>query len=199
MMALALSVSVAWAGGGGFGGGGRGGRGGGGMGGGGFGGGGMGGGGFGGGGMGGGGRGGMGAGGMGGYYQQGNTTNLRTNRTLNTLQSALASPDDEWAVLAPKVQRVTDELTQVNLAGMNTVNSRMYTGATANAVATTLSDLNNALADPTQGDEVIRAKLSAYRNALQAAKSALTIAREDLRQYVTLRQEAILIGLGYLD
>jgi hypothetical protein len=134
----------------------------------------------------------------------------RTGAT--TLQTALSSPDDEWAVLAPKIQRVTDVQTQLSStvnapgagfgggarAGFTGTAAAVPVAAGAN-VQSALAELNRVLQDPSQGDEVVRAKLQAYRDAVKATQEALKTAREDLKTYVTLRQEAILMGLGYLD
>jgi hypothetical protein len=130
-----------------------------------------------------------------------------------TLQQALSSPDEEWAVLSPKVQRILELQQQLAAVGslQNNTFGRgfgggfggpagMMGGAVASSpIATSLTDLNNTLQDPTQSDNVLRVKLQVYRDAVKTAKSNLQTAREDLRTYVTLRQEALLMGLGYLD
>jgi hypothetical protein len=207
---------------GGMGGGGMGGMGGGGMGGGGMGGGGMGGG------MGGmgGGMGGMGGmgGGMGGMDPTMDPTmggmggrggGMGGRTSVLTLQQALNSPDNEWAVLAPKVQRVLDaqQLQPTGLmqgggygygggyggGGMGGRGGGGMAGPTNNPVTTALNELSVVLQDPTQDDDAVRLKLSAYRAAVKTVEASLKTARDDLRNYVTLRQEAILINLGYLD
>ena len=71
--------------------------------------------------------------------------------------------------------------------------------ANAPTVASTLADLIAALNDPNSPDDALKAKLQAYRDAKERVESDLTQAQEELKTYVTLRQEAILINLGYLD
>jgi hypothetical protein len=168
-----------------------------------------------------------GAGGRGNRGAMGNTRVMTGGRTATTLQAALSSPDDEWAVLSPKVQRVLDVETQLSSVGTSSrtmgfggggmegfggamggfgpggMGGPMDMASTAtggtSAVAAALADLNTVLRDPSQSDAVVKAKLQTYRGAVKAAQEQLKTAREDLRTYVTLRQEAILIGLGYLD
>jgi hypothetical protein len=138
-----------------------------------------------------------------------------TLANVTTLQNALASPDDEWAVLAPKVQRVLDALQQLPSSNIlqNGGNMRNFGnsgggfagmaglgGATTTSPGqTALTALLSILQDPYQPEDQIHAKLITYRNAVKTAQTALKSAQEDLRNYVTLRQEGILITLGYLD
>jgi hypothetical protein len=145
------------------------------------------------------------------------------------VQGAISSPDDEWAVIAPRVQKVSDEK---NLVAGN--NPRTAGGAggfgggggggrggrgggaggfgggaaaapTAAAVAApnpvllAMNDLYNALNDPASSDDVIRTKLRTLRDAKAKAENDLKSAQDDLRNVVTLRQEAILMDLGYLE
>ena len=126
------------------------------------------------------------------------------------MQQALGSPDDEWTVLAPKVQRVLDAQTQLTAVGNMNTRGGGYGGggrgaggvAPTGGVATiqsTLADLNAILQDPSQGDDAVKARMQAYRDAVKAAQTALKNAQIDLVNFVTLRQEAILINLGYLE
>jgi len=133
---------------------------------------------------------------------------------LTALQVNLSSPDDEWAVLAPKVQKVMDA--QTALADPSTMISANggfggrtrggggYTqtaavNPTPNSVAALALELETLLQDPKSTDAQIGAKLKQLRDAKASAQAALTQAEKDLRDVVTLRQEGILLQMGYLD
>jgi hypothetical protein len=62
-----------------------------------------------------------------------------------------------------------------------------------------MTDLINVLNDPASTEAEIASRLKAYRTARDAAKKEVETAQKDLVLYVTLRQEAILIGLGMVD
>jgi hypothetical protein len=66
-------------------------------------------------------------------------------------------------------------------------------------IASTLAELVAALNDPNTPDDALKAKLLAFRDAKTRVQTDLTQAQEELKTYVTLRQEAILMNLGYLD
>ena len=127
------------------------------------------------------------------------------------MQALLASPDDEWAVLGPKVQKITDLMSVASggnaLAGGGG-GGRVARGAQTPVsvatpgganVAAALQDLYTILRSNGASDDQVKAKLEAYRAAKDAADKQLKMAQEDLKNYVTLRQEGILISLGYLE
>jgi hypothetical protein len=199
-------------GGGGFGGGG-GGPGGGGFGGGG---GGPGGGGFGGGGFGGGAGG---AGGFGGGF--GRTT------TADSIRQQVGFGDDEWAVIQPKLQRVLDAQSALNATantragrggagggmggggfggggmaggtGGGMTGTQPATTAPADPLLAAQQELTSVLNDQAAGTEAIAVKLKALREARIKAKEKLAQAQSDLKSVLTIRQEAILVSLGYLE
>jgi len=150
----------------------------------------------------------------------------RGGNATTTLQAALSSPDDEWSVLAPRVQRIIDAETQLAQITGNAGGTAVGAAATGGGrggrggrgggnvtatpaspvlltnmptIASTLADLVAALNDPNTPEEVLRAKLMAFRDARARVQSDLTQAQEELKNYVTLRQEAILMSYGYLE
>jgi Spy/CpxP family protein refolding chaperone len=60
-------------------------------------------------------------------------------------------------------------------------------------------ELREVLADKEAKPEEIKAKLTAFRAAKEQARQELVKARQDLRQLMTLRQEAVLVVNGLLD
>jgi hypothetical protein len=202
---------------GGMGGGGMGGMGGGGMGG-------MGGGGMGGGGMGGGGMGGGGFGGQGGGVGGGGYTRMSTTDMIR--QQMSISNDNEWAVILPKLQRVIDAQAALNgtrggrgMGGMGGMGGGrdVYGGAMgmggfmdptagtqpatapADPVQVAQTELNAVLQSQTSTVEAVAAKLKALREARAKAKDTLKQAQDDLKSILSIRQEATLVNLGYLE
>jgi hypothetical protein len=135
------------------------------------------------------------------------------------IQQALTSPDEEWAILQPKVQALLDaqNLGSTNVRGLggfggggggrggrgqggqNGFGNQPAIDASANPVAAAQLDLETTLQDVNASDELIRVKLKTLRDAKAKVKSLLTKAQDDLREYLTLRQEAVLIQYGYMD
>jgi hypothetical protein len=62
-----------------------------------------------------------------------------------------------------------------------------------------IDELATTLEDETATSEQIKAKLSAVRAAREAAAAELAKARESLREICSVRQEANLVLMGYLD
>ncbi len=154
---------------------------------------------------------------IGGGAQQFNPS----TRNLMAIQVAISSPDNEWEILQPLVQALLDAQT----IGSTTVPRGFGGGGpgggrggrggqqqgtqgfgnaptidpTTNPVAAAELDLETALQDPNSSDELLHIKLKALRDAKTKAKSLLAKAQDELREYLTLRQEAILIQTGYLE
>lgn len=68
-----------------------------------------------------------------------------------------------------------------------------------NALSQAQSDLQAALKDPKHTDKEIQEKVAAVRQARQRARAELDAALKELRLLLTAEQEAVLVGLGYLD
>ena len=60
------------------------------------------------------------------------------------------------------------------------------------------SELRELLRDPKAPVEQIKARLSALRKAREKTRRELATAQQDLRQLMTLRQEAVLVLNGLL-
>jgi small-conductance mechanosensitive channel len=132
-------------------------------------------------------------------YQNQNP-NRTTQRQVTTLQVVLNATDEEWQILGPRIQRVMDlrsDLEQAADAWQAPQNNFGYAQQRTpiGPVGAALADLRNTLQDPTAPDADVRVKLSAYRDACVKAKADLTNARTDLVNYLTLRQEGILLTM----
>jgi hypothetical protein len=129
---------------------------------------------------------------------------------MASLQVLLNSPDDEWAILSVKIQRVMElnaDLGQVSSPMTQQRNVRLVGGQGQGAqgqqqgltpFGKALADLQNLLRDPNSSESEVAAKLALYREARHHVESDLNSARADLLAVVTLRQEAILLNMDVL-
>lgn len=62
-----------------------------------------------------------------------------------------------------------------------------------------MNDLTTAAAEATASPQSIAEKVAAVRSARQKARANLKSTEDDLRRLLTSKQEAVLIGAGYLD
>ncbi len=67
------------------------------------------------------------------------------------------------------------------------------------AVEKATETLNTTLEDQSASAETIKTQLTALRQAREKAKQDLAVAQQDLRQILTLRQEALLVVSGMLN
>ncbi|HSZ58029.1 MAG TPA: hypothetical protein VK797_20365 [Tepidisphaeraceae bacterium] len=124
-------------------------------------------------------------------------------RALQNVKQALGSNDDEFKVLEPKLTRVMLLLYQQS-AGFTLFGRRR--GSTAFSAVLPPSEVQKARIvlreaidnkDSTPTD--IADKLKAFREARAAARAELVQAQDDLRQFLTMKQEATLVSMGLLD
>jgi hypothetical protein len=145
-----------------------------------------------------------------GMQQMGTTGSTVNPRTLQMIQQAISSPDPEWEVIMPKVQALLEAQalgnTRTNMFGGGGRGGRGGFGGgnqpdpTANPVAAAYAELQTVLDDPNSSDGLIKEKLTAYRTARDKVKVLVNKAQEEVRLYLTLRQESIMIlDLNLLD
>jgi len=72
-------------------------------------------------------------------------------------------------------------------------------GAQDSAISQAMSDLQQATSDAATTARQLQAKVAAVRAARQKAKVKLEAARKELLELVSPEQEAVLVGLGYLE
>ena len=131
--------------------------------------------------------------------------------------------DDEWKVIQPRLQKVQDLSRQVSPGGrMGTFGGRGMVGGPGgrgqgpgqgpgpdargttpdrelSTVEKAAQELQDLLATEAPKADDIKAKLTAYRTAREKAKTDLAKAQEELKQAVTIRQEAALVLMGMLN
>jgi len=106
------------------------------------------------------------------------------------MRNILGASEEEWTILGPRVEKVQNLMREVR-------GSRM--AAMFSPVQKATDELEATLADEAAGSDVIRQKLTALRAAREKAQQQLDAARKELREVVTLRQEAQLVLMGLLD
>ena len=106
----------------------------------------------------------------------------------------------EWKVVQPKVQAVMDNRIS-GASGMMSMfgGSRRGRGGDSSTEKTPTSELRDLLEKDAPSKEEIKAKLAAYRADRKAREAKLKKAQEDLRQLLTLKQEAQAVLSGLLN
>jgi hypothetical protein len=114
-------------------------------------------------------------------------------RAIEDIRGQLEVSDQEWSVLKPRVEAVQNLVhPQPQFAGPG--NTRP-----ASPVDRSKSELRQMLGNKDTPADQIKAKLTALRVAQEHSRQELTKARQNLRQLLTLRQEAALVLNGLLD
>jgi len=131
-------------------------------------------------------------------------------RMMNRMKEEMGSTDDEWKVLAPKIEKVVTAQrdTRTGFGGFGGRGGPGDRGGDrgANAGDQQLSkvqqaqrDLRTLLENKSASADEIGKKLDAFRKARDAAKAELQAAQKALKEVVTQRQEALLVMSGMLE
>ncbi len=166
---------------------------------------------------------GYGGGGYGGGGYAGGAAGIDAGRIeqalLGRVQEQVGITDEEWSVIEPKLWKVVSLQAQTGSGATGAlVNAGRNAGAGGrggydiNGILTQAlnngnpipvlqlqQELQDMLGDPASTDFQISAKLEQYRSAMTQAKTQLAAAQEDLQGVLTLRQEAWMLELGYLE
>jgi hypothetical protein len=130
-------------------------------------------------------------------------------RRMQSIKQAFACNDDEFKILSPKIERIL--LIQFQQIGGYSplVSRRGVRGPGAGAPLNTLLPpseltkarvaLQEAVDDKAQPPGVVFQRLKDWRAARDASREELARAQSDLRDYLTVRQEAQAVLIGLLD
>jgi hypothetical protein len=113
-------------------------------------------------------------------------------RTLDRLRGDLGVSEEEWTVIRPRIEAVY-RLVHVQASPDDASTE------TLSAVTKAIEAVRSLLRDQKTTPDQIRDALTQLRAAREKVKQELTKAQKNLRQIMTLRQEAILILNGLLD
>jgi hypothetical protein len=129
------------------------------------------------------------------------------------VKDSLAASDDEWKVIQPKLAKVMQLRQEAMMSMIGRVMRVMRRTRGADAAAAepaTLAanasglekaafDLETLLSNKDSKKEAIKVALAEYRKARDAAKADLDRAQAELKDLLTIRQEAILVSQSILD
>ena len=121
-------------------------------------------------------------------------------RIMDRYRENLGFSVAEWKVVQPKVQAVMDNRIS-SASGMMSMfgGSRRGRGGDSSTEKTPTSELRDLLEKDAPSKGEIKAKLAAYRADRKAREAKLKKAQEDLRQLLTLKQEAQAVLSGLLN
>lgn len=134
-------------------------------------------------------------------------------RMAQRMKTTLGVNDEEWAVLAPQIEKISQLQRQTRAGGMGMMGGRRggpggpggqaQGGDQADRAQTPIAkasqELRTALNDEKASADTLKAKLEAYRNARKQTEKELASAQEELRSLLTPKQEAHLVMMGLLD
>ena len=121
-------------------------------------------------------------------------------RIMDRYRENLAFSVAEWKVVQPKVQAVMENRIS-GASGMMSMfgSSRRGRGGDSSTEKTPTSELRDLLEKEKPAKGEIKAKLAAYRADRKAREAKLKKAQEDLRQLLTIKQEAQAVLAGLLN
>lgn len=138
-------------------------------------------------------------------------------RIADRMKQELQVNDEEWQVLEPKIEKVTQLQLNTRFGGLMGMFGRGGAGGgggwgqrgdnrDANDAQRQESDylkavreLRTTLEDQNATPEQISQQLTALREARQKSQEELEAARNELKELVTQRQEAVLVMMGLLE
>lgn len=132
-------------------------------------------------------------------------------RMYEQIKTQLKASDDEWSVIQPKLDKVMEAQRAMRPGwgmrgnrGGNRPGPSPDGGAPASdrpqsELEKATTELRTALDAESTSAPDLAAKLAAVRAARAKAQAELTAAREELKQLLTARQEAVLVMMGSLE
>lgn len=142
--------------------------------------------------------------------RQGQQTDQMQNMISQSLQQMLGSTDEEWTVIGPMVLKVYS-LVSSQSSGVQTRSiigrsgnqgSQMRGGNRSSSSSTedvALEELRTLLESEETTNTQLKNKISEIRNEREKSRQDLVKARKELRELLTLKQEATLISVGLLE
>lgn len=113
-------------------------------------------------------------------------------RAIEGIRKQLETSDEEWKVIKPRIEAI------YNLQHLPT-SSRPGNETKRTEVQRKSVELGELLRDKAAAPDQIKARLAALRAAKEKTRQELATAQQNLRQILTLRQEALLVLNGLLD
>lgn len=132
---------------------------------------------------------------------------------MERMRETLGAGEEEWTVIGPRLEKVMTLQREMRTgAGMRMMFGRRGRGEEAerperpgqaeeeqSALEKATDSLQEALADEDTPAGQIKERLTAYRAAREKARQELDKAQKELREVLSVRQEAQLVLMGTLD
>lgn len=142
--------------------------------------------------------------------RQGQQWDQMENMISQGLKQMLGSTDEEWSVIGPMVLKVyslvSSQSSGVQIRSImgraGNQGSQMRGGNRSSSSSTedvALEELSALLASEETTNTQLKNKISEIRNAREKSRQDLVKARKELRELLTLKQEASLISVGLLE
>lgn len=125
----------------------------------------------------------------------------RRKEVSKAYQDILGATDEEWKVLEPKFEKVNDLSIQIKNAAyiVNWPVDALPDASSQTDMQKTALALGKLLKNKDIKPEDMKKALEAYRNAKTKANEDLDKARKELKDLLTVKQEATLVLRGLLD
>lgn len=131
-------------------------------------------------------------------------------RMMERMKEQMSATDDEWKVIEPRLSKVMTLNRQSLGARFGGMGRRGFgpggqdrprpeSDQETSAVQKAQQTLEQTLENESAPAADIKARLTALREAREKAKQELAAAQQELREVLTLRQEAQLVMMGMLD
>ena len=135
-----------------------------------------------------------------------NMQQMMQNR-VQRIKDSMQASDDDWKAIGPKVENLMQLQMQSMMGrfrpGRGGPGGQNGQGgdpnAPANPVATAQNDLRNVLDNKDATPEQIKSKLEALRTARKDAADKFKKTQDEVRELLTVRQEAVLVQEGLLE
>jgi hypothetical protein len=126
---------------------------------------------------------------------------MATSLNVNQLQAFLGSPDDEWSVLKPKIEKIRAIKSELsgNGGGSNAGGNGNATAPPAPSPLEVTSQSLSAAAFGSASPQQLTAALEAQRKVKGKLTADLMAAKQDLLKILTPRQEALLVAINILE
>lgn len=126
---------------------------------------------------------------------------------LDRMKETLGAADDEWKVISPKLEKVFTLSMDMRMSGMRGMMGGRSRGGSSSTsrpapeseVGKAGASLSDVLQNKESKPEQIKAALTALRESRAKAKAELEKAQKELKEVLTLRQEAQLVQMGMLE
>lgn len=150
----------------------------------------------------------QGVGGRQGFGQgQGQQSEQMWNTMNQRLKQLMGSTDEEWTVIGPKILKVytliSSQTRGVQVRALMDTSNQTRAGnnqASSNSSGDkTLEELQTLVTSEDATTTQIKSKMSEVRAAKEKSRQELSKAQKELRELLSLKQEAILISVGLLE